>query len=145
MLARTIDLPLLGNIFNDEVNGGFSHWAGKEGRKPDANLPKVNIKEGDKGFTLDLSAPGLTKADFSINCDNDLLTISSEVQEFELNENERFTRKEFTRHAFTRTFTLPETVDGEKIHAKYHGGILSVSIPKKEEAKPRPPRRIVIE
>ena len=64
--------------------------------------------------------------------------------ENELKEGERFTSREFSYQSFSRSFTLPKTVDGEKISATYNNGILNVRIPKLEEAKPKAPKQIEI-
>jgi len=75
-----------------------------------------------------------------------VLTISSEKQvENETKEGEQFTKREFSYQSFSRSFTLPHTADGDKIEAAYDNGILKVSIPKKEEAKPKPARTIEIQ
>ena len=74
-----------------------------------------------------------------------MLTISSEKKtENETKEGEQFTRREFSYQSFSRSFTLPETVESEKIKAKYDNGILKLNIPKKEEAKPKPVKQIEI-
>jgi len=92
-----------------------------------------------------MSAPGFEKGDFKIELNNSLLTISSEKKiENETKEGQQFTRREFSYQSFSRAFTLPETVEGEKIAAKYENGILSINIPKKEEAKPKPVKQIKI-
>ena len=83
--------------------------------------------------------------DFEVN--NNLLTISSEkeMKNEEKDEKGRYTRREFGYSSFKRSFTLPENVvNTEKIEATYENGILHVSIPKREEAKPRPVRQIAI-
>ena len=86
------------------------------------------------------------KSDFKIEVHNDMLTISSEKQtEKESEESDRYTKREFSYQAFTRSFTLPETADGDNVSANYDKGILIVSIPKKEEAKPKAPRTIEIQ
>lgn len=110
------------------------------------SLPAVNIRETVEGFEVEMAAPGMSKNDFSIELDNNLLTISSEKKnEQEQKEGSRFTRKEFSYQAFKRTFSLPkEVVDDDKIRARYENGVLHLSIPKKEEAKPRPPKQIEI-
>ena len=59
-------------------------------------------------------------------------------------ENEKFTKREFSYQSFSRSFTLPNTVHNDKISARYEGGILKVSIPKKDEAKPKPVKKIEI-
>ena len=85
--------------------------------------------------------------DFKIEVHNDLMTISSEKQEENetKNEKEHYTKREFSYQAFTRSFTLHETADGDNFSANYDKGILTVSIPKKEEAKPKAPRTIEIQ
>ena len=135
-IVRMID-----NILNDEVvnhkRQGPTLWNG--------SMPAVNVKETDDQFELELAAPGMSKSDFNIEIDADVLIVSSEKKENkEEKEESRFTRREFRYNAFKRSFNLPETVDSAKIAANYVDGILSVVIPKKEEAKPQPARKIEI-
>lgn len=111
---------------------------------PATSLPKVNIKESDNHFQLEVAAPGLEKSDFNIKLDQDLLTISSEKKEEALKDDHRYSKKEFSFQAFRRVFTLPEQVETDQIEASYHNGVLVVTIPKKEEAKPQPPKSIQI-
>ena len=75
-----------------------------------------------------------------------MLTVTSEKQtENETkDESERYTKREFSYQSFSRSFSLPLTADGDKVEAAYDKGILTVSIPKKEEAKPKAPRAIEI-
>lgn len=111
------------------------------------SIPAVNIFESDDNFMVAVAAPGKTKEDFNIELDNDVLTISSEEKkENETSEkNGRFTRKEFSYTNFKRAFSLPETVDSEKISAAYNNGVLEITLPKREEAKVQPKRMIEIE
>lgn len=109
-----------------------------------STLPKVNIKETKDVFILDVVAPGLEKSDFKIDIDKKALTITSEVKEDATEDDTAFTRREFSFSAFKRTFSLPDTVDDTKIEAKYTAGILKVVLPKREEAKEKPPRTIEI-
>lgn len=119
-------------------------WMG--GQNPAAmNIPPVNIRETENSFEVELSAPGKTKEDFNIEIDNDLLTISSEIKNENTAEDGKFTRKEFSYSSFRRSFTLPETVKEEEIKAAYENGILKISLPKKEEALPKPKRLIDIQ
>ena len=110
------------------------------------SIPAVNIFESDDNFMVAVAAPGKTKEDFNIELDNDVLTISSEEKkENETSDkNGRFTRKEFSYSNFKRAFSLPETVDSEKISAAYNSGVLEITLPKKEEAKVQPKRMIEI-
>jgi len=105
----------------------------------------VNIRENEESFMIEMAAPGLTKENFKVNIERNRLIISSELKE-EKNENgDKYSRHEFSYQSFQRSFVLPEgIVDGDKISAKYNNGILLVSIPKREEVKPKPAREIDI-
>jgi HSP20 family protein len=92
-----------------------------------------------------VAAPGLTKENFNLNFNKNRLVISSEVKD-EKNENEgKYTRCEFSYQSFVRSFYLPDgLVDSDRISAKYNDGILLVTLPKREELKPKPARQIEI-
>lgn len=111
---------------------------------PNTNLPAVNIKNNTENFELELSVPGGKKDDFKVEVDNDVLTISTEVKTEDKENKQNYSRKEFSFSSFKRAFALPETVDGTKIDAAYENGILRLTLPKKEEALPRPKRLITI-
>ena len=122
------DLP---SVFTSNFNTGIS-------------LPKVNIKENADAFIVEMAVPGLKKSDFQIDIDNQVLSISTETKEEKEHEDENYTRREFGYSSFKRTFTLPESVNDEKINASYNEGILSIVLPKREEAKQKPARSIEI-
>lgn len=96
----------------------------------------VNIRETEKEFTLELVAPGLNKEDFAINVADNLLTVSAEKKEEKANEGEKQIRKEFRFQSFKRSFTLDEKVAADGIAAQYVNGVLTLTLPKKEEVKP---------
>ena len=101
-----------------------------------SNTPAVNISEDDEQFTIELAAPGLDKKDLHINLNDDLLTISAECKEENNEEQEgKWTRQEFNYRSFCRSFSLPETVDNDKIKAVHKNGILTIQIPKMEDNK----------
>lgn len=108
------------------------------------SFPAVNIKENEKDFELELAIPGQKKEDFNIEVDNNVLTISMETKNEEETKEDNYTRREFSYRSFRRAFTLPETVDEDKINADYQDGILKFTLPKKEEALPKPKRMIQI-
>ncbi|MGL5235623.1 MAG: Hsp20/alpha crystallin family protein [Empedobacter falsenii] len=107
-------------------------------------FPAVNIKENEDSFEILLAAPGLNKEDFSIEIDENILKISSEFKQNEEVKEEKFSRKEFNFSSFKRAFTLPETINEDKIEASYINGILQLVLPKKEEALPKEKRSIQI-
>ncbi|MCC5943527.1 MAG: Hsp20/alpha crystallin family protein [Bernardetiaceae bacterium] len=111
-------------------------------RLAEDRVPRVNIAEDEDKFAIEVAAPGMQKDDFSIELDNEVLSISSEAKQESETKDDRYTRKEFSYTSFKRSFTLPQSADGEKIEAKYEDGILYVHIPKREEAKPKQPKRI---
>jgi HSP20 family protein len=108
------------------------------------SVPAVNIVEGNNEFTIEVAAPGLNKKDFNISLDNNQLTISSEKEDKTGDQSEKIVRKEFRYDSFCRTFTLPETVESDKISARHNDGILYVTIPKKEVAKIKSARQIQV-
>jgi HSP20 family protein len=136
-------MPLL---FDDFFNRDIFNWGLTNFSNTNTTIPGVNIKETPDNFEVEVAAPGMSKKDFRIELDGNMLTISSEKSnEQEDKEDEKYTRKEFSYQSFYRTFNLPkEVVDENKIEAKYDNGILRLLIPKKEEAKQKPPRQIQI-
>jgi HSP20 family protein len=108
------------------------------------SLPAVNIVEGKEDYRIEVAAPGLQKEDFKINLENNVLTVSSEKEDKQESNEDRVMRREFSYYSFTRSFTLPMTVDAEKIQASHKDGILKIMIPKREEAKQKPARDIKI-
>ncbi|MCM4168761.1 Spore protein SP21 [Arenibacter antarcticus] len=108
------------------------------------NVPAVNVKESDSDFELEMAIPGRKKEDFKVEIDKEVLTISSEIQKDENKSEDNYTRREFSFSSFKRVFTLPETVDIDKIDASYTDGILKFVLPKKEEALPKPKRAITV-
>lgn len=127
------------DIFNRDMPSVFS-----SNYNTGITLPKVNIKETADAYAVEMAVPGMKKSDFQIDLDNNTLCISSATETENTEEDSSYTRREYGYSSFKRTFSLPETVDEEKISAKYNDGILSVYLPKKEEAKQKPPRNIEI-
>ncbi|MFM1878442.1 MAG: hypothetical protein RLZZ241_1308 [Bacteroidota bacterium] len=111
---------------------------------PAGSFPAVNIQQSEIGFIVELAVPGQKKEDFSIEVDENVLTVALK-KDFEQQEQQNgYTRREFRYANFKRSFTLPETVNEDGITAQYESGILRFSIPKKSEALPRPKRLIEI-
>ncbi len=134
------NLPsLIDDIFG---HSWFENTAENAGR---TITPAVNVFENNDDIRIEVAAPGLKKEDFRLDLNQRVLSISAEKAS-EQNENEqgKFIRREFSYSSFCRTFALPSSVNAEKITAKYEGGILTVQLPKKEEAKVMPARQIAI-
>ena len=139
---RTSRLPMwsvFDELFNREIPSVFS-----QNFNTGISLPMVNIKETSDAYFVEMAVPGLKKSDFQIDLDNQILSISTEIEEDSEHTEANYTRREFGYASFKRSFTLPETVDVIKIKAKYDEGILSIKLPKKEEAKQKPVKSIKI-
>lgn len=97
--------------------------------------PAVNIRENDSAYGIEIAAPGLEKNDFNIDLDQNILTVSVEKSSEKEDKEEGYTRREFSYESFRKSFTMPDSVDGQNIKAEYKDGVLKLSLPKKEEAK----------
>ncbi|MBS4014323.1 MAG: Hsp20/alpha crystallin family protein [Bacteroidetes bacterium] len=141
VIRRGIAMPnILDDFFGrDLLNSVFDDHTG-------ISVPAVNVIENNDEFKIEVAAPGLDKNDFKIDLENNVLTISSEreLKNEESDKNGKFMRREFSYSSFKRSFTMPQSIEADKISAKHKDGVLYISIPKKEEAKQKPPRQISI-
>ena len=137
--TKNSNIPTLADIFfGDDLLSNLFENTNR------GTMPAVNITESKDDFAIELAAPGLEKKDFNVEIHNNVLTISCQKEMKNEVEDEKVMRREFSYTAFKRSFTLPESADGDKIKANYNEGILKLSIPKREEAKEKPARQISI-
>ena len=132
----------LGNLV-DELFHQFPAAWGKDSHHQYA-YPPANINETTDAYHVAISAPGRNKEDFSIQVDNNLLTISFEKKAEAEQANYKTIRKEFSFRSFKRSFSLDEKIDTTGIQAKYENGVLLVLLPKKEEVKIAPKQITVL-
>ena len=133
-------------LFNDFFTRDLWNWRLNNNSTTDTTIPAINIREDNDNFYVQVAAPGMKKDDFKVELNGTTLTISSERENrHEEKEGERYSGREFSYQSFHRQFQLAtHVVDAEHIQAKYENGLLYLTIPKKEEAKQRPPRTIEI-
>ncbi|HEY6436651.1 MAG TPA: Hsp20/alpha crystallin family protein [Ignavibacteriaceae bacterium] len=133
-------------LFDDFLNRDIFNWGLTNFSDTNTSIPAVNIKETPDNYEVEVAAPGMTKKDFRVQLEGNILTIGSEkTSKMEESEDVRYTCREFSYQSFSRTFTLQkEVVDTERIQAKYEDGVLHLLIPKMERAKQKPPRLIEI-
>ncbi|MFI5156045.1 MAG: Hsp20/alpha crystallin family protein [Chitinophagales bacterium] len=133
-------------FFDDFFNRDIFNWGLTNYSETNTTIPAVNIKETPDNYEVEVAAPGMSKNDFTIQLEDNMLTISSEKDMVrEQDVDARFTAREFSYQSFSRTFTLhKDVVDTEKIQATYENGLLHLVIPKKEEARQKGPKRIEI-
>lgn len=124
------------NPFDELFNSFPTTW----GKDANTGYPtaSVNIHETDGAYHLELNAPGREKADFNINVEKGLLTISYENKEEAASNSYKTIRKEFTYRSFKRSFSLDDKINTEKIEARYENGVLKLLLPKKDEVKSSP-------
>jgi HSP20 family protein len=100
-------------------------------------VPPVDVYEDAHNITVQAELPGIQEKDLDIRLENNVLTISGERKMENEEQRENFHRIERSYGRFTRSFTLPSTVDTEHVNAEFEDGVLKVTIPKLEEAKPK--------
>jgi HSP20 family protein len=99
--------------------------------------PAVDVYEDEHNVTLKIEVPGIDEKDISVNLENNTLTVHGERKIEKDEKEENYRRVERQYGSFTRTFTLPTTVDSEKVSANYDKGVLKITLPKKAEARPK--------
>ena len=131
MLNRLLNINNLNN-YSDAIDNEFFNTLFRN-----ENVPPANIKEDDKGFEIELAAPGFDKADFNVNVDKDILSISAkrsaenvDNQSTDKKPKINYCRREYAVAQFKRTFTLPSNIDRENISGDYINGILKLTLPK---------------
>ena len=130
--AELAEFPTGVRLFQDAVSRLFSE---APATRPWA--PAVDIFENENELVLKADVPDVPLSDIKIQIENATLTIEGE-RKFEKNEGKGgYHRIERSYGNFVRCFSLPETVDPEKVKAEYSGGVLTVRLAKKEVAKPR--------
>lgn len=127
--------------FHDELNRAFVNGGNAGGVKSGALArswsPAVDVEEKEDRYVLKADIPGVEPKEIKITMERGVLTIKGErAQEIE-DKAEGYKRVERINGSFTRSFTLPETIDGEGIEAAGKNGVLTVTIPKREQVKPR--------
>jgi HSP20 family protein len=99
--------------------------------------PAVDVYEDEHNVTLKIEVPGVEEKDIDVRVENNTLSVHGE-RKFEKEEKEEnYRRVERQYGSFTRTFTLPSSVDPEKIQANYDRGVLKIELAKRAEAKPK--------
>jgi HSP20 family protein len=125
-LNRILDEAFGGMPFQDQGDVITSTW-----------FAPTDISEDENSLQISMELPGVEPDDVRLSLENNILTIRGEKRQRSEENNERVHRFERTYGVFERTFALPNTVDADKIEARYENGVLLVRIPKAERARPR--------
>jgi HSP20 family protein len=125
----------------EEVNRLFSTNLGRsfgdEGIGRGAWNPSVDIYENKDQIVLEAELPGMSRDDFELTVENNVITLRGERQFEKKDEGDNYHRVERSYGSFTRSFTLPQTVSAEGANAEYRNGVLRVTLPKREDTKAR--------
>lgn len=133
------ELALFNNLFDGFDEDGL--LMPSFSLKKALNLPKTDVKEDEKSYTLEMDLPGKTEKDVNVELNNNVLTISSanedKKEEKSAKKDNKWIIRERSWSKFSRSFTLPEDVDSEKLAATVKNGILTVTMPRKESTSPK--------
>ncbi len=130
----------LPEVFNDFFNTDFMP-------KANATAPAINVKESDKGYTVELAAPGMTKEDFNVHINDEgnlIIKMESKHEKNEEDKSTRYLRREFSYSRYEQTLILPDDVEKEQISAKVENGVLTVELPKLVQQQVKVSRQIEI-
>ena len=120
-------------LFSTNLTRGF----GEEGIGRGAWNPSVDIFENKDQIVLEAELPGMKREDFELSVENNVITLRGERRFEKKDETDNYHRVERSYGSFTRSFTLPHTVSVEGATAEYSGGVLRITLPKREETKSR--------
>jgi HSP20 family protein len=107
--------------------------------QPTTLLPAADVRETDKAFEIQLDMPGIAPDQIDVKLEGNELTITAERKEEKVIEEKEkgYVRRERSAGSYLRSFSLPDTLDGTKPEATYRQGVLTVTLPKREEVQPR--------
>ena len=125
----------MNRLFDTALHGWTSESNGTTGTT--SWIPAADIYESDSELVVNLDLPGVDPKMVDLRVENNVLTIRGERQFEEKQNKENYHRVERSYGAFARSFTLSTSVDPEKIRANYKAGVLSITLPKAEAAKPK--------
>ena len=121
----------------EEMNRLHDHFFGGRGLAKQPFRVAVDIREEDDAFYVDAEVPGVAAQDVKVDVEKNVLTISGERRAEKDETEDSYRRVERYFGTFSRSFTLPETVSADNIHADLKDGVLTLRLPKKEAPKPR--------
>jgi len=127
----------MNRLFGETGRTWPANWPAEEGLTTGLWNPPVDVYETTDSLVLKADLPEVNKENVDISVQGNVLSIRGERKREEEVKEKDFYRMERTHGVFTRSFTLPGTVDPEKIEAGFSGGVLTVTLPKREESKPK--------
>src|SRR5437763_13480065 len=131
------EFATLQDRMNRLIRESYNDAGQDESLTPAGFAPAVDVYEDEHQVTSKIEVPGSDEKGIDVRVENNTLTVQGERKIEKEEKEENYRRVERQYGSFTRTFTLPQTVDSEKVSANYEKGVLKISLPKKAEAKPK--------
>ena len=129
------------NMLQDRMNRLFEdanrNWKSDEPASTTTWSPAVDIFETESEIVVKAEVPGMERKDITLNLENNVLTLRGERRFLKEAKEENYHRIERSYGGFSRAFSIPATVDEEKIRADYQDGVLKIVLPKKEQLRPK--------
>jgi HSP20 family protein len=129
------------NVLQDRMNRLFedagSNWRGDEASATTSWSPAVDIFETEAEIVVKAELPGMDRKDITLNLEKNVLTLKGERRFQKETKEDNYHRIERSYGGFSRSFSIPATVDDERINAEYKDGVLKIVLPKKEQVKPK--------
>jgi HSP20 family protein len=127
----------INRAFRESYTGQYRDNDGDDSLTTSSFAPAVDVYEDEHQVTLKIEVPGIDEKDIDVRVEGNTLTVHGERKIEKEEKEENYRRVERQYGSFTRNFTLPTTVDSEKVTATYDKGVLKIALPKKAEAKPK--------
>lgn len=143
-MTNALDFFNSKNLF--DFTKSFNEWFGNFGFPTTfANSPKVNVKETDKAYEIEIANPGFTKDETKIEVTDGVIHVSMNL-EAETKDDNKYHVHQWEKSSYNESWNIPEDVIEEQISAKHDNGVLTITLPKKEkETKQVESRTITIE
>jgi HSP20 family protein len=145
---NTLRIFTPGGVFKTLSDNVFDHFLFNRDDEPDyaevySRGPHTNIVEENDKFRIEIALPGYSKEQISMNIHKDILNINANIGEISM-DGKKFLTHEFGLKNFNRRFTIPQTLDADNVNAEFTNGVLSVTVPKKEEVREKEPIEVQI-
>ena len=135
--------PSFDHLVNSFFNSAIGEVINSSPNKTNFTRPATNVSSQEDKYILEIALPGLSKADIDINIEEEVLTISDK-REKSTDPNASYRLREFNYVGFTKSYGIPENTDLDKVSASFKNGVLTITLHKKEETLPQPPKTITI-
>ena len=122
---------------NDRFFDSLIPWAPSWDVDKRSAFPKINVVENADDYTLTAEVPGMKEGDINVEIEDGTLTLTGRQEEKQETEEKNYRMREFQSRSFARSFRLGDGIDADRVSARIRNGILTVALPRKEEAKPK--------